>query len=158
MSGPRVNAVLGRLEKGIRKTLQIFAGLGPEQWQQVVYTDPYPWTVRDLLAHFVSSEDALLELAQDVAAGGAGAPEGFSYDGFNAQEHERLRDCSPQDLLADLAAARQITVEWVRTLAEADLDRVGHHPALGPISVETMLTAIYGHQLLHMREMMRLAA
>jgi len=157
MSGPRVDAVLGRLEKGIRKTSEIFAGLSPEQWQQVLYPDPYPWTVRDLLAHFVSSESALRELAQDVAAGGAGAPEGFSYDGFNAQEHERLRDCPSQDLLADLTAARQATVEWVRTLSEADLDRAGNHPALGTISVETMLTAIYGHQLLHMRELMRLA-
>jgi len=48
-------------------------------------------------------------------------------------------------------------VEWVRTLAEADLDRVGRHPALGMVSLETMLTAIYGHQLLHMRDLMRLA-
>jgi len=158
MSGQRVDALLARLEKGIRKTLQIFAGLSPEQWQQVLYADPYPWTVRDLLAHYVSSEAALLELAQDVAAGGAGAPEGFSYDGFNAQEQERLRDCSPQDLLTDLIAARQVTVDWVRTLADADLDRAGCHPALGMVSLETMLTAIYGHQLLHMRELMRLAA
>ncbi|HUW15002.1 MAG TPA: DinB family protein [Anaerolineae bacterium] len=157
MSRPRVDAVLGRLEKGIGKTLQFFAGLSSEQWQQVVYADPYLWTVRDLLAHFVSSEGALLELAQDVATGGEGAPEGFSYDSFNAREQERLRDCSAQDLLADLAAARQVTVEWVRTLAEADLDRVGRHPALGMVSLETMLTAIYGHQLLHMRDLMRLA-
>jgi hypothetical protein len=30
---------------------------------------------------------------------------------------------------------------------------MGRHPALGQISVETMILAIYGHQLMHMRDL-----
>jgi len=157
MAGQRVDALVGRLEKGIRKTLGVLGSLGGDQWQAAVYEEPYPWTARDLLAHFLSSEAALLELAQNVAAGGPGVPEDYDYDGFNAQEQKRLAGHSPQALLAELAAARKSTVEWVGTLADADLDRMGGHPALGQVSLETMLTAIYGHQLLHMRDLMRLA-
>ena len=95
MSKPRVEALIARLEKGKQKSHEILSGLTADQWRSVVYTDPCPWTVRDLLAHFVSAEEVLLRIAQDVASGGAGAPEGFDYDAFNAEEQKRLADRSP---------------------------------------------------------------
>ncbi len=150
----RVDRLLQRLEKGLNKTLSIFGSLSPAQWEVVLYEEPYPWTVRDLLAHFVSAEEGLLRLAQDIAAGGPGTPEGFDYDAFNAAEQERLADVPAERLLRDLQEARRRTIEWVRTLSDGDLDRVGRHPALGEISLETFIEAIYGHQLLHMRDLM----
>ena len=152
MPSPRVEEIIGRLEKGNRKTNEIFGKLTPEQWQRVVYDEPPVWTARDLLAHFVSAEESLLKLAQDVAASGAGLPAGFDYDAFNAEEQARLRDQSPQQLLPALNAARQKTLDWTDTLDDAQLDRVGQHPALGEVTLETMLVSIYGHQLFHMRE------
>ena len=143
-----------RLEKGLNKTLSIFSALSPAQWGVVLYDDPYPWTVRDLLAHFVSSEEGLLRIAQDIAAGGKGAPEGFDYDAYNAAEQKRLADVPVDRLLSDLKAARERTLQWVRGLSEEDLDRVGRHPALGEITLETFVEAMYGHQLLHMRDLM----
>jgi len=153
MTPSRIEALIARLEKGRQKTHEIMSRLTPEQWQMVVYTEPYPWTVRDLLAHFFSAEGALLRIAQNVAAGEPGIPEGFDFDAFNAQEHERLAGRPPQELLADLAAARQATLDWLRALPEDSLDCAGQHPVLGQISIEAMLTAIYGHQLLHMRDL-----
>lgn len=152
MPSPRLEEIIARLEKGARKTNEILGALTPEQWQRVVYDDPLVWTARDLLAHFVSAEASLLKLAQDFATGGAGLPEDFDYDAFNAQEQARLRDQSPQQLLSALNAARQETIAWARTLDDAQLDRIGTHPVLGEISLETMLISIYGHQLFHMRE------
>jgi hypothetical protein len=151
----RIDRLVARLEKGIEKTMAIFNAISPAQWEAVLYEEPYPWTVRDLLAHFVSAEEGLLQAAQDIAAGGPGAPEGFDYEGYNAAEQKRLAGLSPEKLLADLAAARQRTIEWVRSLQEEDLDRVGRHPALGEIDLETFINAIYGHQLLHMRDLMQ---
>lgn len=148
----RLNDIIGKLEKGARKTHEIFSALTPEQWQCVVYDKPTVWTMRHLLAHFVSAEENLLKLAQDIVAGGAGAPADFDYNAFNAQEQERLRDVPPQELLDALNIARQATLAWVRTLDDAQLDRVGRHPALGEISLETLLLSIYGHQLFHMRD------
>ncbi len=152
MSG-RVDKLLARLRKGGDKTLNIFGSLNPAQWDMVFYKEPYPWTVRDLLVHFVSAEDALRRGAQNIAAGGSGAPEGFDYDAFNAAEQERLAASSPEQLLADMKAARQRTIEWLTDLQETDLDRVGRHPALGEISLEDFVNVIYGHQLMHIREL-----
>lgn len=153
MTTPRVEALLAKLEKGHRKTLEIFSALTPEQWDAVVYDDPHVWRVRELLAHFLSSEDALLKVAQNVAAGGPGAPPDYDYNAFNAQEQERLKGRSPRELLTALDEARQATLAWVGTLDDSALDRVGRHPALGDVTLETMITAIYGHQLLHMQDL-----
>lgn len=154
MLSPRVQALISRLEKGAQKTNEIFGKLTPEQWEQVIFEEPEKWTWRNLLAHFVSAEEHLLELAQNVAAGGEGAPEEFDFDAFNAQEQVRLRDYPPARLLAMLDLARQETLDWVATLDDKRLDYEGRHPALGIVSLETLVMSIYGHQLFHMREVL----
>lgn len=148
----RQEKLLGRLRKGMRKTNEILGPLTPEEWNTVLYSEPYPWTVRDLLAHFLSAEEGLRRIGEDIAAGGRGAPEGLDYDHYNAEEQERLAGIPAEELLADLHAARQQTIAWVETLEEEDLDREGYHPALGKIDLETLINAIYGHQLIHMRD------
>ena len=152
----RLDEPLARLRKGGAKTTGIFSSLADDQWTRVVYSEPYPWTVRDLLAHFYSAEVGLLRLMQDIAAGGPGAPEDFDYNEFNAAEHKRLAGLPPSQLLPDLAAARESTIAWVSGLTDADLDRTGRHPALGVVSIEIFITAIYAHQLMHMRDLARL--
>ena len=154
--GERVDGLLARLRKGDRKTAEFLGGLGDGRWKMVLYEGPPAWTVRDMLAHFLSAEEGLLRIAQDIAAGGPGAPKGFDYDAYNASEQERLAGIPPGRLLADLAAARETTVQWVAGLDEADLDHVGHHPALGEVTLETLINAIYGHQLMHMRDLQAL--
>jgi hypothetical protein len=154
MTDPRADALAARLEKGRLKTFEIFNALTPGQWQQVLYQDPI-WRVRQLLAHFVSSEEQLLDLAMDVAAGGPGAPRDFDYDSFNATEQSRLEGLSVMELQGMLDQARQRTIAWVRTLDAVGLERIGHHPVLGQVTVETLVLSIYGHQLLHMRELSR---
>jgi len=149
----RVNDMVARLRKDGRKTAEILGRLSNDQWQMVLYEGPPAWTVRDLLAHFLSAEEALLHIARDIAAGGPGAPVGFDYHAFNADEQTRLAGIPPHQLLADLAAAREATIAWVAGLDEADLDRTGHHPALGDITLETFINGFYGHQLLHMRDL-----
>jgi len=153
MPTARDESLIAKLEKGHVKTQEILGLLTAEQWRATVYEEPQVWDVRALLAHLVSAEERLLELAQDVVSGGSGAPEGFDFDLFNAEEQKRLKDESPQELLEALADDRRATLDWTRTLDDALLDRIGRHPVLGEVTVETMLLAIYGHQLLHMREL-----
>jgi len=152
----RVGELVARLRKGARKTAEILGRLDDNQWKMVLYEGPPAWTVRDLLAHFLSAEQGLLRVAQDIAAGGPGAPEGFDYDAFNAAEQDRLAGIPPNQLLTSLTDARQATIAWVTGLDESDLDRTGHHPALGDVTLEVLLNAIYGHQLLHMRDLQAL--
>jgi uncharacterized damage-inducible protein DinB len=153
MTGPRVEALIARLAKGRRKTREILGRLSEREWQALVYAEPTPWTVRDLLAHFYSTEEALLRLCQDTAAGRDSVPEDFDFDTFNMHEQSRLADRSAQDLLAALETARQRTLDWLATLQDDDLDRISRHPVLGAVTLEAMVTAIYGHQLMHMRDL-----
>ncbi len=153
MPKPRVESLIAKLGKGHIKTQEILGSLTDEQWRAAVYAEPEVWDVRALLAHFVSAEERLLELAQDVVSGGPGVPEGFDFELFNAEEQQRLKDQSPQELLEALADYRGTTLDWVRALDDALLDRIGRHPVLGDVTVEAMILAIYGHQLLHMREL-----
>jgi len=154
MVEPRVDALVARLEKGRQKSFEIFSALTPEQWQITVYPEP-TWLVRNLLAHFVSAEQQLLALARDVAGGGPGAPPDLDINRNNADEQKKFEGQSPSVLLDMLEQARRETIVWVRTLSLDQLDRVGRHPVLGDINVETMIIAIYGHQLLHMRDLAR---
>jgi len=156
MMTERVNELVARLRKGGHKTAEILGSLSDDQWQMVLYEGPPAWTVRDLLAHFLSAEQALLRLAQDIAACGPGAPVGLDYYSFNADEQERLAGITQRQLLADLAAAREATIAWVAGLEEAALDLTGHHPALGEITLEAFINGFYGHQLLHMRDLQAL--
>jgi hypothetical protein len=153
--GQRVDDLVARLNKGARKTSEFFGALSKERWACVVYASPSPWTLRDLLAHFLSSEVGLLRIAQDIAAGGTGAPDGFDYNQFNADEQLRLTGVPAAELLSQLAEARSRTLAWLSGLADADLDKVGQHPALGQVNLETLVNAVYGHQLMHMRDVPR---
>ena len=155
MTEPRVDALVAKLEKGRQKTSEILTALTLEQWQKPLYHDP-TWQVRHLLVHFVSAERQLLALTQDVASGGTGAPPNFDIDRFNADEQSRLESQTLPILLASLDQARQQTIDWVKTLSAKQLDIIGRHPALGDVSVETMLISVYGHQLFHMRDLSRL--
>jgi hypothetical protein len=154
MSPSRIDSLLAKLEKGHQKTREYFKRLSPDEWQGSIYGDP-DWDARNLLAHYVSAEQHLLELAENVASKGPGAPEGFDLDRFNADEQDRLRGQTKQELFDALDYAHQATVNWAITLSDEQLDRKGKHPVLGEISVEDMLTAIYGHQILHMRDITR---
>ena len=153
MAETRLSGLVAKLERGQRKSSETFGRLTPAQWERAIYDDPAPWTPRSLVAHFLSSELELLRLCQDVAAGGPGAPEGFDYNGFNAEQQTQFQSVLPEQLLEQLEAARARTLEWLGTIDDAVLDRVGQHPALGEVSLETMIVAIYGHQLLHMRDL-----
>lgn len=155
MTQPRADALAAKLEKGQQKTFEIFNALTPEQWQKPLYHEPN-WQVRHLLVHFVSAERQLLALAQAVASGGSGAPPDFDINCFNANEQSRLGGHSLPVLLDLLDQARHQTIKWVRTLGADQLDKIGRHPVLGDVNVETMIGAIYGHQLIHMRDLSRL--
>ena len=92
----RVDELAARLRKGASKTAEILGGLSDEQWEMVLYEGPPSWTVRDLLAHFLSAEEGLLRIAQDIAAGGPGATEDF--DEYNASEQARqVRETAGDD-------------------------------------------------------------
>ena len=145
-----------RLKKEGEKVAAYFAALTDEQWQSEVYTEGDTWTIRSVLAHFVTSERGLLKLFKDIRDGGLGASEDFSIDHYNARQQEKAKDLTPHELLEQFAVVRADTTKWVSTLSEDDLAKEGRHPFLGQVQLVEMLKMIYLHNQIHFRDFRKL--
>lgn len=119
---------------------------------QQVYTTGPEWQAGDLLAHLVSAEQTFLVYTRDALAGGPGVPGSFDIDAYNAAAVEARRGADPETLAAEFEAARAETVALVRSLDEADLDRIHFHPWLGRAPLEQILKLLYRHTMLHERD------
>ena len=119
------------------------------------YDEGETWTVRSLLAHFVMSEKTLFNLFARIQAGGAGVPENFSIDSYNAAHQEQTKEQSAQALLAQLKATRAGLIDWVATLSADDLEKIGRHPFFGVTTLSEMIKMIYRHNQIHMRDLRR---
>ena len=135
------------------KITSIFNGLTDEQWNQDVYTEGTNWTIRNVLAHFVTSERGLLKLFEQIRHGGAGAADDFSIDRYNAAMQERTKAATPQELLDQFKDIRAQAIAWVSGLQESELEIRGRHPFLGQTVIREMIKMLYIHNLTHYRDM-----
>ncbi len=144
-----------KLKSEGERFVSIFAGLSDDQWQKKVYSEGATWTVRSVLAHFVTAERGLLKLFENVRQDGEGAPEDFSIDRYNASMQERTKNATPQELLEQYRATRAGSIAWTLGLAEADLDKQGRHPFLGVTTIREMIKMLLLHNQTHYRDMRR---
>ena len=145
-----------RLKKEGEKVSAYFSGLTDEQWQTEVYTEGDTWTIRNVLAHFVTTERGLLKLFERIRQGGLGASEDFSIDHYNARQQEKTRDIPVPELLKQFSEVRTETIEWVSNLSQDQLTIEGRHPFLGQVPLVEMLKMIYLHNQLHIRDFRKL--
>lgn len=148
-----VSELAEKLKSEGERFVSIFAGLTEDQWQKEVYTEGATWTLRNVLAHFVTSERGLLRLFEQVRQGGEGASQDFSIDRYNAAMQARTQEITPQELLEQYKAIRAESVAWTAGLSEADLEKQGRHPFLGVTTIREMLKMLYIHNLTHYRDM-----
>lgn len=133
--------------------IAIFSGLSADQWNQEVYTEGTTWTIRNVLAHFVTSERGLVKLFERIRQTGEGSADDFSIDRYNASMHERTKEMTSQELLAQFREIRASSVAWVSSLKEEDLEITGRHPFLGETVLREMIKMLYIHNLTHYRDM-----
>jgi len=145
-----------RLKKEGDKVLAYFLELSEEQWQTKVYTEGDTWTMRNILAHFVTSERGLLKLFERIRQGGLGASEDFSIDHYNARQQEKTRNVPVPELLEQFAIVRAESVEWTSSLLQDELTIEGRHPFLGQVPLVEMLKMLYLHNQLHFRDFRKL--
>ncbi|MDW8276918.1 MAG: maleylpyruvate isomerase N-terminal domain-containing protein [Anaerolineales bacterium] len=142
-----------RLAAEGEKTAAFFEALSPQDWQALVYSESEAWTIRSLLAHFVSAEQGFLNLFQDILAGGFGAQESFDIDGYNAEEQRKTAHVPSHELLVQFRAARAQMVALVASLTPEDLQKQGRHPFLGVTTLAEMVKMVYRHNQIHLRDL-----
>jgi hypothetical protein len=144
-----------RLRAEGARVIDFFNTLTMEQWAVIVYQQDNPWTLHDLLAHFVSSEIGRQDLIIDVASGGRGAPPDFDIDRFNQRQVDRLSNKSNSDLLTIFSQERARLIELVRALRQEDIDRIGNDPFLGEVTLAEIIKLTYRHLQIHLRDTKR---
>ncbi|NWG06324.1 MAG: DinB family protein [Chloroflexi bacterium] len=142
-----------KLKSEGEKFFSLFAGLTDDQWNAEVYTEGETWTIRNVLAHFVTSERGLVKLFEQIRLGGTGSSDDFSIDRYNASMQARTKGLSPQELLEQFKEVRDTSIAWTLSLSEADLEKQGRHPFLGMTSIREMIKMLYLHNQLHYRDM-----
>ena len=145
-----------RLKKEGDKVVAYFSTLTDAQWGTEVYTEGDTWTMRNVMAHFVTSERGLHKLFTNVLEGGVGAADDFSIDRYNARQQEKTKDLSPQELLEQFVEVRADLAKWVSKLSPEDLTVEGRHPFMGQVQLGEMLKMIYLHNQMHFRDFRKL--
>ena len=142
-----------RLRSEGEKMTTFFTNLDDTDWACLIYTEDSEWTVRNILAHFVTTEQGFLELFPDILESGEGVSEDFDINRYNARQQEKTADFSPSELLMKFQEVRAKMINWVATLSAEDLAQKGRHPFLGKTTLEEMLKLLYRHNQIHYRDM-----
>ncbi|MBN1303135.1 MAG: DinB family protein [Anaerolineales bacterium] len=142
-----------RLRKEGGNILSFFQTLSDHQLQVVIYTEGADWNVRDVLAHFVSSEESLVGLFKEILEGSPGVDDDFSIDRYNQSQIAKLENVDRAELLDAFSGVRTATIEWVFSLSEEDLRTTGRHPFLGVTTLAEMIKLLYRHNQIHYRDL-----
>jgi hypothetical protein len=142
-----------KLKSEGEKFVGIFSGITNDQWKAEVYTEGATWTIRNVLAHFVTSERGLVKLFESIRQGGTGAADDFSIDRYNAAQQEKTKDSTPAELLEKYKEIRANTLTWVSGLKEEELELKGRHPFLEVTTLREMVKMLYIHNQVHYRDL-----
>ncbi|MBL8079339.1 MAG: DinB family protein [Anaerolineales bacterium] len=145
-------ALAEKLKTEGEKFVDFFSHLIEKDWNTEVYTEGELWTLRNVLAHFVTSERGLVKLFETIRQGGPGATDDFSIDRYNASQQVKTKDLSPVELLEQYKEVRANSVAWVAGLKDEELEIRGKHPFLGETAIREMVKMLYIHNQTHYRD------
>jgi len=154
----RKSQIIADLKTGGAKSEAFFAELPAAALEVPVYTESVQWTVRQVLAHFITIERSMQKLFENILAGGPGSPENFDLDRFNRTQPRKLDGLSMATLLENFRNVRADTVAMVDAMTESDLDREGRHPFHGHGKLERFIRWAGEHARLHEDDVRRALA
>ena len=132
--------------------VEYFEGLSDEQWLLEIYTEDTVWTIRNILAHLMTSERAFVKLFESIRQGGIGVTDEFVIDRYNARQQEKTKEFGTQELLQRFKSIREEMIVWVSEIDDSDLEKTGRHPFLGQTTLREMIKMVYLHNQIHYRD------
>jgi hypothetical protein len=142
--------IIAELKKNLEDTIVFLRSLKPQELGIQVYEDGAKWTVKQVLAHFVTIEGTMQWLFKDILAGGPGSPEDFDVDRFNRSQPKKLDGLSIAELITQFKSVREKTISIVTAMSDADFDREGRHAFHGHGKLERFIRWTYEHVNLHL--------
>jgi hypothetical protein len=140
-----------KLKQEGEKIVIYFEGLRDEQWSIEIYTEDNVWTIRNILAHLMTSERAFVKLFESIRQGGTGVTDDFVIDRYNARQQEKTKEIGTQELIQRFKSVREDMIGWVSGIGDSDLEKTGRHPFLGQTTLREMIKMVYLHNQIHYR-------
>lgn len=134
--------------------VEALVGALPDGWQHVREGEG-TWSPFDVVGHLIHGEKTdWMSRARRILESGESVP----FDPFDREA--QLRDSagrSMSEMLAELSALRAANVQTLQRLelTEADLDRRGVHPELGPVTLRQLLATWVAHDFDHIMQIAR---
>ena len=127
--------------------------LSPEQIRKP--EAPGKWAIRDVLQHIADSELVWAYRVRLVLAQERPALTGYDQDLWS----QRLAydKANPREAIDEFQILRRANLRLIERASPADLKRVGVHAERGDESLEHMIRLYAGHDLLHLRQIERIA-
>jgi hypothetical protein len=145
----RRSEIIAELEENLKSSISFFRSLSDDQLAVQVYTDGAKWTVKQVLAHFVTIERSMHWVFKDILSGGKGSPDDFDVDRFNLSQAKKLDGFTVEELIEQLKSVREDTIAIVKGMTEKDFDREGMHAFHGHGKLERFIIWAYEHVQLH---------
>ena len=141
--------IISELTKGMEETVVFFQSLTPEQLNTRIYQEGARWTVKQVMAHFITIEGSMHRLFKDILAGGPGSPKDFDVDRFNLRQTQKLEGQDLPTLIRQFKAVRLQTIAIVEQMSEKDLRRKGRHAFHGKGRLERFIRWAWEHARIH---------
>ena len=145
----RRTEIIDQLENNLKNTLSFFSSLSDDQLRTKVYADGAKWTVKQILAHFITIERSMQKLFKNILSGGPGSPEDFDVDRFNLTQPKKIDGLTLEELLGQFKSVREDTIDIVKGMTKQDFIREGRHPFHGHGKLERFITWAYEHVDIH---------
>lgn len=142
--------IIAEIEAARRSLIDLAQGLDAESL--TLSTCCEGWRVKDILAHLSAGEASLLQRARNAANGEPTAPPpGFNLHRQNQERIEQRRDWSVAQLVAEMSQNRTATLEFLQTVPEQHLDRMGQ---LGQrqLTAGQIIAHVAEHEIEHAEE------
>ena len=121
-------------------------------WAKDIYSEGSTWQISDILRHVADSQSGMMQLMQDIQAGGSGVPEDFDLARWNAKRVKKYEAKTPADLLAQLERYQVDLFAFIDTVEAGDWKKSGRHASLKIMTIEEICRLIADHETLHAGE------
>ncbi len=154
---PQLQPIAVKLENERAKLLRVIESANEDQRRALIYEEG--WNLYDLVSHLAASEKEnvrfLRQLLSENGARHRTLETVKSLDEWNAHAVGKRADKSWDERVAELAEARQITVQTIDAITPDEFAHVGTHAVWGQKSVEGLLKILYLHDIMHRNDIAR---
>ena len=151
--GTRGAALRQKLTDSRNSLREVVSKIGSDNWD-VNRADPQHWPPRDILAHLLSAEQGLRgRITRILDAADTAPPAGFDLDTWNDRQIRKLRKRTVSEILEQLEAERETTVQALAEAAPNDFDLTGFRASGTSTTVGGLFELIADHESQHAEEL-----